>query len=48
MRLRRALTEYFVGGIKTNIPLFEKILQDPDFQEARLDTATWKDCWGAC
>ena len=38
MRLRRALAEYFVGGIKTNIPLFEKILQDPDFQDARLDT----------
>jgi acetyl-CoA carboxylase biotin carboxylase subunit len=38
LRLRRALTEYFVGGIKTNIPLFKKILQDPDFEAARLDT----------
>jgi acetyl-CoA carboxylase biotin carboxylase subunit len=38
MRLERALTEYFVGGIKTNIPLFQRILQDPDFQAARLDT----------
>ncbi len=38
MRLERALTEYFVGGIKTNIPLFQRILQDPDFHAARLDT----------
>jgi len=37
-RLRRALVEYFVGGIKTNIPLFRRILLDPDFQAGRLDT----------
>jgi acetyl-CoA carboxylase biotin carboxylase subunit len=37
-RLRSALTEYSVGGIKTNIPLFQRILQDADFQAARLDT----------
>ena len=38
MRLQRALYEYFVGGIQTNISLFQRILADPDFQEARLDT----------
>lgn len=38
MRLQRALAEYFVGGIKTNIPLFRRILRDGDFQAARLDT----------
>jgi len=37
-RLQRALTEYFVGGIKTNVSLFRRILQDPDFRAARLDT----------
>jgi acetyl-CoA carboxylase biotin carboxylase subunit len=37
-RLRRALNEYFVGGIKTNISLFRRILNDPDFQAARIDT----------
>jgi acetyl-CoA carboxylase biotin carboxylase subunit len=37
-RLIRALSEYFVGGIKTNIPLFRRILCDPDFQAAKLDT----------
>ncbi len=37
-RLRRALNEYFVGGIKTNISLFRRILDDPDFQAGKLDT----------
>ncbi len=37
-RLMRALNEYFVGGIKTNISLFRRILDDPDFQAGRLDT----------
>jgi len=38
MRLQRALYEYFVAGIKTNISLFQRILGDPDFQAARVDT----------
>src|ERR1700683_2478109 len=37
-RLRRALSEYFVGGIKTNISLFRRILRDADFRAAKLDT----------
>ena len=37
-RLIRAMNEYFVGGIKTNISLFRRILSDPDFQAARVDT----------
>jgi acetyl-CoA carboxylase biotin carboxylase subunit len=37
-RLTRALNEYFVGGIKTNISLFRRILRDPDFQAGKLDT----------
>jgi acetyl-CoA carboxylase biotin carboxylase subunit len=38
MRLQRALHEYFVAGIKTNISLFQRILQDTDFQAGKLDT----------
>jgi acetyl-CoA carboxylase, biotin carboxylase subunit len=38
MRLQRALYEYFVAGIKTNISLFQRILSDEDFQAAKLDT----------
>jgi acetyl-CoA carboxylase biotin carboxylase subunit len=37
-RLTRGLSEYFVGGIKTNIPLFRRILNDPDFRAAKIDT----------
>jgi acetyl-CoA carboxylase biotin carboxylase subunit len=37
-RLQRALYEYFVGGIKTNISLFRRILSDPDFRAGNLDT----------
>jgi acetyl-CoA carboxylase, biotin carboxylase subunit len=37
-RLTRALDEYFVGGIKTNISLFRRILRDPDFRATKLDT----------
>jgi len=38
MRLERALDEYFVAGIKTNISLFQRILRDADFQAGKLDT----------
>jgi acetyl-CoA carboxylase biotin carboxylase subunit len=38
MRLQRALYEYFVAGIKTNISLFQRILDDPDFQAGNVDT----------
>ncbi len=37
-RLQRALGEYFVGGIHTNLALFRRILRHPDFQAARVDT----------
>jgi acetyl-CoA carboxylase biotin carboxylase subunit len=37
-RLRRALDEYFVGGIATNLGLFREILNDPDFHAARIHT----------
>jgi acetyl-CoA carboxylase, biotin carboxylase subunit len=37
-RLTRALDEFFVGGIKTNISLFRRILNDQDFRAAKMDT----------
>ncbi len=37
-RMRRALDEYFIGGIKTNLSLFRRILEHPDFVAARIDT----------
>jgi acetyl-CoA carboxylase biotin carboxylase subunit len=37
-RMRRALDEYYVEGIRTNLALFKMILRYPDFLEGRLDT----------
>ncbi len=37
-RMLRALDEYAIGGIKTNIGLFRRILNDPDFRAAQIDT----------
>jgi acetyl-CoA carboxylase biotin carboxylase subunit len=51
-RMLRALSEYHVGGIRTNIPLFQSILNDPDFRagelhtgylDALLKTLSWSD-----
>jgi acetyl-CoA carboxylase biotin carboxylase subunit len=41
-RLRRALDEYYASGIKTNIPLFHRILASRDFQEGAIHTH-WLD-----
>lgn len=37
-RIRRALDEYFVAGVKTNLPLFRRILSNPDFLAGHTDT----------
>ena len=37
-RMRRALDEYDVGGIKTTLPFFRRIMRDADFVAGRLDT----------
>jgi acetyl-CoA carboxylase biotin carboxylase subunit len=37
-RMLRALDEYVIGGIRTNLALFRRILTDPDFRAARIDT----------
>src|SRR5580700_2300431 len=37
-RMLRALDEYVIGGIRTNLGLFRRILRDPDFRAARIDT----------
>jgi acetyl-CoA carboxylase, biotin carboxylase subunit len=38
-RLRRALDEYAVAGIKTTLPFFRQIVRDEEFIAANLDTA---------
>ena len=37
-RMRRALAEYQVRGVRTTIPFFQWILDDEDFKAARFDT----------
>jgi acetyl-CoA carboxylase biotin carboxylase subunit len=37
-RLSRALDEYHIAGIRTNLSFFRRVLQDPVFREGRLDT----------
>ena len=43
-RLRRALEEYSITGIKTNTALFRRILAEPDFLKAEIHTK-WLDEW---
>ncbi len=45
-RMKRALQEYEVGGIKTTLPFFREIVADKDFIEGKLDTgfiARWQE-----
>ncbi len=37
-KLRRALREYEVGGIKTTLPFFREIIKDAEFIAGKLDT----------
>ena len=37
-RLRRALEEYIIEGIKTTIPFHQKLIEHPDFQSGNFDT----------
>ena len=41
-RLARALSEYEVAGVETTLPLFRKLVSDPEFRDARFDVQ-WLD-----
>jgi acetyl-CoA carboxylase biotin carboxylase subunit len=36
--VKRAVDEYFIGGVKTNLSLFRGILNDPAFAAGNTDT----------
>jgi acetyl-CoA carboxylase biotin carboxylase subunit len=38
-RMRRAVEECVVEGIKTTLPLHRRILDDPEFQKGRFSTS---------
>jgi len=44
MRLKRALEEYVIEGMKTTIPLHQKLLKDPEFQNGDY-TIKWLEEW---
>jgi acetyl/propionyl-CoA carboxylase alpha subunit len=44
MRLKRALEEMVIGGIKTNIPLHQALLRDPDVINGDY-TIKWLEEW---
>jgi acetyl-CoA carboxylase biotin carboxylase subunit len=44
MRLRRALEEYVVEGMKTTIPLHQKLVRDPAFLAGDY-TIKWLEKW---
>ena len=37
-RMRRALSEYLVSGIKTNLPFHERLFEHPEFMAGKYDT----------
>jgi acetyl-CoA carboxylase biotin carboxylase subunit len=43
-RLRRALEEFVIDGITTTIPLHQKLVEDPEFQEGNY-TIKWLEEW---
>ncbi|MEO8596791.1 MAG: acetyl-CoA carboxylase biotin carboxylase subunit [Candidatus Solibacter sp.] len=44
-RMLRALREYDVGGIRTNLAFFRQILEDPEFLAANLHTGFIEEFW---
>jgi len=46
MRLRRALSEYVIGGVKTTIPLHEKIINASEFVDGNYDIR-WLESFAA-
>jgi acetyl-CoA carboxylase biotin carboxylase subunit len=44
MRLRRALEEFVVEGMKTTVPLHQKLVRDPEFLEGTY-TIKWLESW---
>jgi acetyl-CoA carboxylase biotin carboxylase subunit len=36
--MKRALKEFMVEPLKTTIPLYLKVMDDPDFREGKFDT----------
>jgi acetyl-CoA carboxylase, biotin carboxylase subunit len=42
--LKRALEEFVVEGMKTTVPLHQRIVRDPEFQAGDY-TIKWLEAW---
>jgi acetyl-CoA carboxylase biotin carboxylase subunit len=40
IRMRRALDEFIIGGIRTNIPFQKRLISDPEVMEGKMTTRT--------
>ena len=38
LKMKRALDEYIIEGIKTTIPFHQKLMDDPSFKEGNFTT----------
>jgi acetyl-CoA carboxylase biotin carboxylase subunit len=38
LKMKRALDEYIIEGIKTTIPFHQKLMDDPSFREGNFTT----------
>lgn len=45
-KMRRALSETIIGGIRTNIPLHQRILEHPAFEDGRISTRFLEELQG--
>ncbi|CAA6823335.1 MAG: Pyruvate carboxylase subunit A (EC [uncultured Sulfurovum sp.] len=43
-KAKRALDEYYIEGIKTNIPLHKEVVRDKHFQEGKFNTSFLDEC----
>jgi acetyl-CoA carboxylase biotin carboxylase subunit len=44
MRLKRALEEYVIEGMKTTLPLHQRLIGDPEFRDGQY-TIKWLEEW---
>jgi acetyl-CoA carboxylase biotin carboxylase subunit len=38
LKMKRALDEYIIEGVKTTIPFHQKLMDDPDFRSGNFTT----------
>ena len=47
-RARRAVAEFRIRGVATNIPFLQAVLDDPDFRAGRVTTVVHRERTRSC